>query len=178
MKNLLKLTLPAQTKLSVDLGTYPDANPNGVESAADAIEAALVLELEAMKASLVTPLAARITTLEADLLSCRGVFADQIISLQTLSGVLKADDEEKIKEARAYLLGAENVETDHGLPMVRLLAEFNRLLTLGANAPGVQTSNHQPDNPAGTPAANPFFPTAVPVAAPATQAVRPGTASA
>jgi len=175
--NLLKLTLPNQTKLKVDLGTF-EGTGNGVETAADAIEEALVTELAAMKDGLVNPLNARITALEAEVTDARGVFADQIIKLKTLSGVLKADDDEAIKTERAYLLGAEDVEADVGLSTTRLVAEFNRVLSLGAAAPGVQTSNHTPGTLEGVQSANPFFPTAAPVAAPTTQTVRPGGAAA
>lgn len=115
------------TRLNAELGDFD--TPGKAEAVADQIEDAVQTELKAEVEAVRKPLDEKITKLEADVQAGREALADQIIRLKTLKGDLKADDEDAIKAERQYLLGSPDHEDDTGLPMARLVAEFQRLIT-------------------------------------------------
>lgn len=126
------------TRLSAELGDFD--TPGKAEAVADQIEDAVQTELKAEVEAVRKPLEDQITKLEADVQAGREALADQIIRLKTLKGDLKADDEDAIKAERQYLLGNPDHEDDTGLPMARLVAEFQRLITKQPSGNGTQAA--------------------------------------
>ena len=167
MGNVLKLQLK-HASLSVDVGE------GDVDAVAEAIETAITTEITQELQASSEAHTAQITQLQAENGEARGVLADEIIRLKTLSGAIKADDEAAIKSERAYLLGAEGNDADHGLPTSRLVAEFKRAMEAAPAASteaATQGGNTQQPTEATQ---NPFLPTAAPVGVQQQQtAVRP-----
>ena len=159
--NLFQLTFPLGTELKINLGDYPDTQPGAAQLVADAISEAIKTELGLQSTGLVEPLNARIKQLSGEVLNARGILVDHIIAMKTLSGSLKAEDEDKIKAERAYLMGGE-ADDDNGLSTTRLVAEFNQVLSLGSMKPGQAANNRDVDDPV-KPTGNPFYQTAAPI---------------